>query len=141
MTHPAPARHLISNGALWLGLFGGPVLWALQLMVGYGLTAHGCFPGTSPRSGPIGAMWSGSVIATLIAVIGTCTAGFVALKAWRSASHERAARDSAHHTSLLDIGEGRTRFMAFAGILSSGVFLLAELFSGWGLAMLRGCFG
>jgi hypothetical protein len=109
-------------------------------MVGYGLVAHGCFPGTSPRNGPIGAFWSGSVAATLLAVVGTCAAGLLALKGWRSASHERAEEDSAHHTSLLDIGEGRTRFMAFAGILSSGIFLIAELFSGVGLALLRGCY-
>jgi hypothetical protein len=40
---------------------------------------------------------------------------------------------------VLEVGEGRTRFMAYGGLLLSGLFLIAVLFSGISLVVLPHC--
>ncbi|MGH7634970.1 MAG: hypothetical protein ACRENC_14640, partial [Gemmatimonadaceae bacterium] len=43
------------------------------------------------------------------------------------------------HGALLDAGEGRTRFMAYAGMLSSGLFALAIILSSFALFIVPAC--
>ena len=59
----------------------------------------------------------------------------MALRSWRKTFDERA--DSAHH--LLDRGEGRTRFMAMAGMLTSALFLIALVFGTAALCLVPLC--
>ena len=80
-----------------------------------------------------------SFIVTTVAIAGALAAAWASVGSWRAASHELAAGNAEPHVWLLDIGEGRTRFMAFTGILMSGVFLLAVLFTGLPLLILPAC--
>jgi hypothetical protein len=68
-----------------------------------------------------------SVAGIVLAIVG----GLVAWRSWRRTREERPG--SAHH--LLDRGDGRTRFMAMCGILTSVLFLVALVF---GTAALSG---
>jgi hypothetical protein len=47
-----------------------------------------------------------------------------AIRSWSATRH---GNSKAQHHDLLEVGEGRARFMAFAGILLSAVFLFAVL--------------
>lgn len=123
--HPAPHRRRVGLTALLFGIAAAPAAWNAQLLFSVALSGHACFPHANPLPVP---MWPGllptlvaiSVAAIVMAIIG----GLVALRSWRKTFDERA--DSGHH--LLDRGEGRTRFMAMAGMLTSALFLIALVF-------------
>jgi hypothetical protein len=138
MTHPAPARGRVSDALLWIGLFAAPALWSIQQLLGYSVLAHRCFPATVPLDGRSpGGPWVLALVVTIIAIVVSLAAGGVSLRAWRRSSAERAAGNE--EASLLEVGEGRTRFMAYGGLLLSGLFLVAVLFSGISLLVLPHC--
>jgi len=123
-THPAPRRGIVGTGVLWFGIFGAPAAWALQTIVDYSLVSHFCFPDALPRRTPTFDALRGTAIAvSIIAVVVTLLAMATALRSWRATRH---GHDAEHH-ELLEVGEGRARFMAFAGVLLSVVFLFAVL--------------
>lgn len=116
------ARHDVSPGALWFGLFGAPAAWSLQLMAGYALTAHGCFPASAPRVVPtFGGLWIAVLIISLAALGLAIAAEATAWRSWRVASTER------------------TRFMALAGMMLSGLFLIGVVMAGIPLFIKPAC--
>jgi hypothetical protein len=122
--HPAPRRGIVPNRMLWFGIFGAPGAWALQTIVDYGLVAHFCFPGEMPRRTPtFDALRATGIAVSIIVVVVALLAMAAALRSWRATRH---GHDAEHH-ELLEVGEGRARFMAFAGVLLSVVFLFAML--------------
>jgi hypothetical protein len=130
--HPVPEDRGVTPPALWFGLFGAPVAWSLQLLTSYALVAHGCYPDAEPMTMPV-------VPGLRTLVLGTGAAALVVAllagsSAWRS---WRATQDG--HEALLEAGEGRTRFMALAGMLLSAVFVLGIVMNVVPLLMLRPC--
>jgi hypothetical protein len=122
--HPAPAGHTVALGALWFGLFGAPIVWSLQLMLGYGLVAYACFPGSEPRAVPMfGGLRSMVALVSVVALAVALAAGATAWRSWRATRREHPGDQEA----LLEVGEGRTRFMALAGMLVSGLFVLGVI--------------
>ena len=122
--HPAPAEHRVALGALWFGLFGAPVVWSIQLMLNYGLVAYSCFPGSEPRTTPLfGGLRITVLVAGVVALAIALAAGITAWRSWRATRHEHPGS----HEALLEVGEGRTRFMALAGMLVSGLFVLGVI--------------
>jgi hypothetical protein len=116
----APRGHVVSSGALWFGLFGAPAAWSLQLMVNYALTAHGCFPAAAPRAAPtFGGLWMVVLIISVAALGLAVAAGATAWRSWRTTSTEHPGGH-----------EQRTRFMALAGMLLSGLFLIGVVMAG-----------
>jgi hypothetical protein len=128
--HPAPERGRAGLPALWFGLFGAPVAWAIQTLVNLPLAAHACFPALEPLSLPVvgglrGMVFGVSLVVLVVAALATAVA-------WRSWSRTRAEHQAssgwgARHeqsTAALETGEGRTRFMALAGLMTSVTFLL-----------------
>jgi len=134
--HPAPARDAVGLPALWFGLFGAPVVWSLQLMANYALVAHGCFPARVPRSTPLfGGLWTVALLVSVAAFVVSLAAFLVARRSWLS-THEE------HHggrEALLEVGEGRTRFMAYAGMLVSALFVLGVVMNTIPLFILSPC--
>ena len=124
VTHPAPRRDIVSTRVLWFGIFGAPAAWALQTIVDYGLVAHFCFPGDKPRLAPtFDALRGTGIVVSVIVIIVALLAMTTALRSWNATRH---GHDAEHH-ELLEVGEGRARFMAYAGVLLSAVFLFAVL--------------
>ena len=62
-------------------------------------------------------------------------AGGSAWRSWRATQHEHEGG----HEALLEAGAGRRRFMAFAGMLLSAVFVLGIIMNVVPLLMLRPC--
>jgi len=119
--HPAPARDLVSLGALWFGLAGAPAAWSFQLTIQYALAAHACYPHRTPHATPLGHSLAPVItITTVLAVVIAIAAYGTALHAWRVTRDEVTPSS---HAALLEVGEGRTRFMAYAGMLASLLFL------------------
>jgi hypothetical protein len=123
--HPAPHRRTVTPWVIAIALFFAPVTWGLQLLLAVSLAGHACFPGAVPRALPLWANLSHWLLAVNMVAITLCLiAGFVAWLCWRRTRAERPG--DVHH--LLESGDGRTRFLAMAGLISSVLFGLAVIF-------------
>lgn len=124
--HPAPARGSVHHAALWFGLFGAPAAWSVQELVNFPIAAHTCYPRMYPLHAPTighGAVWGSTMAVSVVTLLIGVAAGLVALHAWR----QTRAETGGHSHWLLDTGEGRTRFMAVSGLLTSVLFVLGIL--------------
>lgn len=125
MNHPAPQRHRAGLAALLFGICAAPVAWNVQLLLSTALSGHDCYPREHLLAAPL---WNGlSPVLLAISVAGIAMAiagGVVSWRSWRRTYDESPG--SVHH--LVDRGEGRTRFMAMCGILTSALFLVALVF-------------
>jgi hypothetical protein len=111
----------VSRVALWFGLVGAPALWSVQVMAGFAIAAHGCFPRTLPLASPTLDVRALTLLITIVATLVAIAAGATALASWRRVTHDVRAGDRV----MLAAEADRTRFMAFSGILMSALFLLA----------------
>jgi len=117
--HPAPARGDVPLAALAIGLVGGPTAWFVQTCAG------------SSLSGPHGnATAAGIVVAASVLVALLCAA-----IAWR-AYRRTAAEQHGDHSHLLEVGTGRTRFLALWGLMFSVGFAIFAAANGVGLLLL-----
>ena len=129
----ADAEHRAGRGAdhpplLLLALAAGPVGWALQLVLGYGLSSYACFPRDTPALSDPPPGWGGEPALLLginLACLLLVLAGLaICALTWRRAPGER----------LIDAGRtqgaglGRTRFLAACGVFSGVGFAVAVLF-------------
>ena len=100
--------------ALWTGVLGGPVAWAVQMQTGYALTYFSC---PHPRLAAV----HHAVTLLLLGAAIACTA--LAWRDWR--------RIGVGEPQGVEGGvPGRSRFLATLGILTSGLFSLV-IFSQW----------
>jgi len=130
--HPAPARGRVSLAALWFGLFGGPAAWSIQTLVNLPVASHGCFPRLDPLDSPVTSVRGIAFAVSIGALVVGVAATVVAMRSWartRHEQHEAAGKAERHepNTALLETGEGRTRFMALSGVLSSITFLILSI--------------
>ena len=126
VAHPAPRRGIVPLPTLWFGIFGAPIAWALQLIADYSLVAHYCYPRDVPlNTPPFNALQVTGMIVSVVLVLVGLAALLTAIHSWGETRH---GHDREHH-ELLEVGEGRARFMAFGGVLLSTMFLFALLMS------------
>ena len=136
--HPAPSRGLVSPAVLWFGLFGGPGAWSILLIANYAIASHACYPRLVPLMEPVSgqrAFLTPLIGISIVAIVIGAAALVFAIAAWRQCSGETGGETH----WLLDTGEGRTRFMAAAGIMTSSVFLLDILIHGAVVLLLGHC--
>jgi hypothetical protein len=115
--HPAPHRDRVRLGLLVFGLVAAPLLWLAQLILSYGFSALVCYGGDHPTTiasgGPVR---TALLVLDAVALIVALAAAIVSFASWRTVRAEQ------------QFGEGRTRFMALWGIMSSVCFLGAIVF-------------
>ena len=134
--HPAPRRHLASLAVLWFGFFGAPLAWSVQELVNTPVVAHACYPRTEPLRSPLFPGASAFAVAvSVVTALAALAALLTALRTWRTVRRGHEHEESA----LLEVGEGRTRFMALAGILLGVVFLLGIVMHTIPILMLPPC--
>jgi hypothetical protein len=124
--HAAPARHEVSKLALWFGILAAPTAWLLDQMLDYGVASQVCAAQSAATTAQLvraSAPWflwfTG---ATFLIALVSCR---VAYRNWCKTRTERSG--SGHH--LLQSGEGRTRFLAMCGLITSISFSVAFLFT------------
>lgn len=124
--HPSAARGAIGVGVLLYGLIAAPCAWLAAQVASSTLAQAACFPQDTPLRIPAFPgvhLAHGLALAIALAV---CASGaLLAYGAWR---RTRGEHQGGGHV-LLDIGEGRSRFLALAGVMTSLGFLVATLFS------------
>ena len=123
--HPAQARQSLSLSALWFGILAAPLAWSSQELFGYFIASRVCEMKSSTSAASVGlatSPWfSGlSLVTYVIAFAGL----WVAIANWRKTREEH--RGSGHH--LLELGEGRTRFMSMCGFLASIAAVIGLIF-------------
>ena len=129
--HPAPARGNVALWTLWFGFLGAPLGWSLQSLANTAVASHGCYPSLYPLSSPAtGGMRGILFVISLVAIVLGVAALVMSVSTWRRTNHEHqeksgeGARSHSQSTAALETGEGRTRFMALSGVLTSVVFLI-----------------
>ena len=134
--HPSPHRSRVSGAAIAIGLCAAPLAWSLQLLLNVSSASHACFPKDVPLLTP---EWPSLhlvvLVIDLVALAVCLVAGLVAWRSWLKTNHEKPG--SGHH--VLESGDGRTRFMAMAGMMTSGLFFVAIAFAALNLAALTAC--
>lgn len=124
--HPSAARDAIRVGALLYGLIAAPCAWLAAQVTSSTLAQAACFPQYAPLDAPAIPGLRLIQAAALVLALAVCASGaVVAYGAWRRTRAEHQGGSQ----SLLDIGEGRSRFMALAGMMTSVGFLVGTLFS------------
>ena len=123
--HPAAARSSLSLSALWFGMLAAPLAWSTEELVGYFIASRVCNMKSS-----VGAMsvalttspWFAglSFVTYVVAFAGL----WIAIANWRRTREEHGG--SGHH--LLELGEGRTRFMSMWGLLASIAAVIGLVF-------------
>ena len=103
---------------LAFGVIASPVAWGLALYTLYAIASQNCFPGATPRATELwnadwilGAIASGAFVVCLVA-------GLVSVLVLAG----ELPRKSAGAQSPIQFGEGRTRFLATWGTLTSLLF-------------------
>jgi hypothetical protein len=140
VAHPAPHRSRVSFVALFYGLFAAPIIWAGQFMATFGVTNHACYPGDVPMVGApdigFGFTWWYDLGVDLVALLLIASAGFVAFRNWQAVREETGGREVGH---LMEVGEGRTRFLSIVGFFFSAVFFFVTATQTISLAMVPLC--
>jgi hypothetical protein len=123
--HPAPHRRRVTAFESVFGLIAGPLAWAAQLDLNYALASRWCFPKDERALLPLAASdwtWPAMIIGMLAAV----SIGLAALLvSWRAYRATRAEQTGGVR-ELMDVGSGRTRFLALWGVLLGSGFALAS---------------
>ncbi len=119
--HPAPHRRSTPGWHTAAGLGGAPAAWVLVMSLSL------IWPGCSGRP----SLGAASVVAVVIAA----TCGWLAFAAWKKTRAEAPGGKA----QALDIGEGRARFLAMLGMLSSGLFGAASLYGAFAAVLVASC--
>jgi hypothetical protein len=133
--HPAPHRERVHLAVLIFGVFIAPAAWGLHLFLNSAVAGQVCYPGPVPRLEHLPSLRlllvSSGAIAMVIALIGA----YVSYRSWRTTREER---EGSHH-HLMEVGEGRTRFFAFAGMFTSLIFALVIFCDTVGVLLVPAC--
>jgi hypothetical protein len=122
--HPAPQRHNVDFALLAFALLATPAIWGLRLVANYAIDSHFCFPGDQRSDALPGWAWPTLLGLDVLAILVAAAAVLISLSSWRRTQHESAAARG----QLIEIGEGRTRFMSLWGLMIGIGFIVALIF-------------
>ena len=135
--HPSPHRRRIGLTSLLFCLAAPPMAWTSHLTANFAFADKVCFPGDTalvgsgvPDRSPI-IVYGPSAAALLICLI----AAGIAYENWRRTREEKGGA----YDALMEVGEGRTRFMALCGVFTAAGFGVATVFDSLSLFMARTC--
>jgi hypothetical protein len=116
---PYPRRLL----RLWFGVIAAPLVWFVQVVLNYGITALACFPSEAPHDAPLYG-WShpATIAFDAFAILVGIAATVVSYGNWKM----QGRRWPKGHA--LEVRGERSHFLAVWGLLFSGGFLVAIVF-------------
>jgi len=138
--HPAPHRDRLTGLGASLLLYTGPLAWFVQLNVGVTMTSWPCFPSMDRLDRPLpGYEWTriGAVAVLVVCALAAAIAGFLS---WRKFAEVREEKEGGHD-DLVEVGHGRTRFIALWGMYLGLGFALATLVTLVAFLMVPRCLG
>ena len=129
VAHPAPGQDRVSPYLLWAGLLLAPLAFSLQVVCSYPVAADLCRRGGNPLWWLVGI----NVATVLVAAAGL----WAAWMSWRRTRAEKAGGAEA----TAERGDGRTRFLAQLGLISSALLVFAVLLQFSALVFFGPCIG
>jgi hypothetical protein len=128
----SPDSHVPGVARLFAGMVLAPLAWALEVLIGYSLAAHACYPTDVALAAPT---WSNlravvegvSIALWLLLFVGAAIA-------WSNWKATRPQSNVEPHR-IVQSGDGRPRFMA----LCSGLFAVVLLFTSVGILWVPSC--
>ncbi|MEO6092800.1 MAG: hypothetical protein ABIT04_09475 [Novosphingobium sp.] len=129
ISHPSPGRRDVGMWRTIGGVTLAPIAFSLQVIASYVVAANGCGAGNAP---------SGWLVAINLAALAATIAGMAL-----AIANFRATRDEKEggHKHVQEIGEGRTRFLAYCGLCTSAIFGLAVIVQLTAITTLSACPG
>lgn len=136
--HPSPRRGQVGGMELAFALAGGPLAWFAQLNVNYALTAQPCFPGPHRNVElPGDAHWAfaAAIVVYLLLLAVAVAAGLLSLRLFKRTRNETVGSNA----DVEEAGTGRTRFLAYWGMLMGFGFAVVILVNAVALIMVPQC--
>lgn len=125
--HPAPDRGKVGLGLLMFAVLGAPAAWMLQLLVGSGIAGMVCL---GPRGTALASAEAGWANPAMIAInLVALLVGILALLASFNILRRTGSEFAGGHDSVMEAGEGRSRYMGVWGIWTSLLFIFAIAFN------------
>jgi hypothetical protein len=138
--HPSPHRARAPLPLIAFGLLGGPAAWFLQLCAGYALASTPCFhAGTRTAATIEGLEWTRGAIIVVSVIAAVVALGALALSRTLLA-RTREELEGGHH-ELMEIGTGRTRFLALWGVCFSAGAAVTIIATAFAFTVLPRCAG
>jgi hypothetical protein len=124
----------------FFALFGGPLAWFVQMNVGFALASEPCFSDGErtvlPHFMPDWT-WKAMIAVTIIA----CAIGLLAaLISWRAYARTQD-EEAGDHRRVLEMGSGRTRFLALWGVMLGAGAAIATALTAVAFFVLPRCAG
>lgn len=117
--HPAPHRDRVSAFEALFGVLAPPLAWIVQLAAGFAMASEPCFYGSERHlAGP---QPSGVLVGITIVALVVALAALVL--SWAGFRRTRREKDVDRH-HLIEVGQGRTRFLALWGMILGAGFAL-----------------
>jgi hypothetical protein len=136
--HPSPARDRAGPLTLIALVGAGPAAWIVGEIGMYGLATYPCFPRDEPLHtrlpGWEGIGWALAGL-NVAALLVSLWAAWACWRIWRRTQDEAGGEQY----DALEVGEGRTRFIALCGVITNIGFAAAVLFHSTGLLMAPTC--
>lgn len=125
-THPAPHRDRAHFLWLLFGCSAAPIFWLGQLILGYWVSAQICYGGVQPVDiASPATLRTELIVFDIVALVAALAGGVISWSSWRATQNEK--KGGATHA--IHTGEGRTRFLALWGLMSSLWFFGAIVFN------------
>ncbi len=137
--HPAPKAGHVGLVESFFAVFAGPLAWFVQLTAGFALAAQPCFSSIDPSAAAREAAWTRAAMIGLVAAGGlvALAAAYVSWRAYKRTADESGG-DQRH---LMEVGTGRTRFLALWGVILGAGAALAISFTAVAILVLPRCGG
>jgi hypothetical protein len=129
VSHPSPAKGDLPPWRMIAGVTLAPAAFSLQVVASYVVAALRCGSGDAPD------FWL--VAINLVALAAVVIGLAVAIANFRATRGEKTGS----HQAVQEIGEGRTRFLAYCGLCASAIFGLAVIVQLTSILMLSACLG
>jgi hypothetical protein len=121
----------------WFAFLGAAAAWSIQLILGYALLSHACYPQSEPLLSPTA---GGFPIAAIVIEIVTLLIALAALlMAWRLVNTTIGRPIGFAEAAAISGENGVPRYLAVAGVLIGTVFTLLIIFNGLALILEPTC--
>lgn len=129
VSHPSPGKRDVPSWRLIAGVTLAPAAFSLQVIVSYVVAANGCDAGSAPS------IWL--VAINVVALVATIAGIAVSIADYRATRDEKEGDQK----RVQDVGEGRSRFLAYCGLCASAIFGLAVIVQLTAIFTLSACLG
>jgi hypothetical protein len=137
--HPAPKAGAMRLTESFFVVFAGPIMWFLQLTVGFALVTEPCFNAGEPSAVPglVDRTHSAALTLIVVAWVVSLAAAWVARRAYQRTEDE----GHGDHRHVMEVGTGRTRFLALWGVILGVGSAVATSFTAVAFMVLPRCGG